>query len=59
MKQLRLQVDIITHFRNQSSTIPPSIESLINEAYKIMQVLGIESMVQVQQEKQETVHIEI
>jgi hypothetical protein len=44
MKQLKMQMDVIMHFKKQSSMIPNEIQMLIIEAEKIMKILGIESV---------------
>lgn len=41
MKQLKSQMDIIMNFRNKFSIIPADVQIMIDEAQKIMKVLGI------------------
>ena len=42
--QLKTQMDVIMHFRSKFSTIPHEVQLLLNEAQKIMKVLGIGSI---------------
>ena len=55
MKLLKTQMDTIMEFRNKFSTIPHEVQMLINEAHKIMKVLGIASMEEFKQENEEKI----